>query len=44
MDKYLRSRLIFDLSAKVADGGLPSVYLNIFVLVGIISVEFKFYM
>ena len=29
-DKYIRSMLTFDLSAKVAHVGLPSIHFNIF--------------
>ena len=30
INKYLRSRLTFDISAKISHVGLPSLYLNIF--------------
>ena len=44
INKYQRSRLTFDLSAKVAHIGVPSIYLNIIFSETTRPIEFKFYM
>ena len=44
INKFQRSRLIFDLSAKVADIGVPSIYLNIVFSDNSWPIETKFHM
>ena len=44
IDKFQRSRLTFDLSAKVAHIGVPSIYLNIVFSKTIRPIELKFHM
>ena len=44
INKFQRSRLIFDLSTKAAHIGVPSIYLNIVFSETIRPIELKFYM
>ena len=44
IDKFQRSRLTFDLSAKVPHIGDPSTFLNIFFSETIRPIELKFHM
>ena len=44
INKFQRSRLTFDLSAKVARIGVPLIYLNIAFLESIKPIELKFHM
>ena len=44
INKFQRSRLTFDLSAKVAHIGVPSTYLNIVFSQTTKSIELKFHM
>ena len=44
INKFQRSRLTFDLSAKTAHIGVPSIYLNIAFLETIGPIDLKFHM
>ena len=44
INKFQRSRLTFDLSAKAAHIGVPSIYINIFFSETIRPIELKFQM
>ena len=44
INKFQRSRLTFDLSAKVAHIGVPSMYLNIVFSENMRPIELKFHM
>ena len=44
IDKFQRSRLTFDLSAKAAHIGVPSIYLNIVFAETAWPIELKFHM